>query len=128
MMLSIVNNEAKVCIDGAKLLRLLGLREEELEGEDGAIKVRDALLSKTEEEREIIFNKAAKAVDGFSFRLVNGFSTERENVETYYKDKYVERNISDIKRDIKRCKNYMQKKILQQELNIAYRAKKGIYM
>ena len=86
------------------------------------------MLSKTEEEREIIFNKAAKAVDGLSFRLVNGFSTERENVETYYKDKYVERNISDIKRDIKRCKNYMQKKILQQELNIAYRAKKEIYM
>ena len=124
MILSIVNNEAKVCIDGAMLLRLLGLRGEELEGEDSAIKVRDALLSKTEEEREIIFNKTAKAVDGLSFRLVNGFSTERENVETYYKDKYVERNISDIKR----CKNYMQKKILQQELNIAYRAKKGIYM
>ena len=63
MILSIVNNEAKVCIDGVMLLRLLGLREEELEGEDSAIKVRDALLSKTEEEREIIFNKAAKAVD-----------------------------------------------------------------
>ena len=63
------------------------------------------------------------------WRFYSKINNDRVNVIfKYYKDKYVERNISDIKRDIKRCKNYMQKKILQQELNIAYRAKKGIYM
>lgn len=126
MSISIKNGNANVCIDGEKFLELLGLSEDAISGEDGAILVRDALLSKTDEEREKIFTKASSTTHNISFvlKVIDNFSNEHNNVENYYKGNYVERSIKDIKRDIKKCKNYMQKKVFQQELNIAYRNKK----
>ena len=134
MILAISGNEAKVAIDGEKFLKLLGITEDDSDKEDLADIICKKLLLLSEKEREELFNKAKLT----ERRVIDMTLAERmaEEIEVRHSysfrivgPNYIEttKSVAEIKKELKRCNNYMQRKKLEQELQAAYKnAKAGL--
>lgn len=130
MVVAVSGNEARVAINGKKLLKLLGVTEEELSNPEAASIIANRLYVMSNKEREQLFNECKVHEN----EIVEMAWAEKEEPKTHvfrivnpnFEDTV--RSVAEIKKDLKRCKNYMQRKALEKELQIAYKnAKRNYY-
>ena len=125
MVAALRNGEARIAIDGIKFLQLLGMSESDCEKEGAEEIIANKLFNMSDDERKKLFAEAAmehiearteERKTECSFRIVNPCCPE-----------FTERSIEEIKKDLKHCKNYMQRRLLEQELQSVYKQKRGRY-
>ena len=115
----------RVKIDGVKLLQLLGISEEDCKVPGASERIANMLFSMTEEERSNLFSQCTiREPIREDIIIDEPCMLSFPDPSVFVGSPLPERSISAIKRDLKHCKSYLQRKALEDELRWAHYYKK----